>query len=257
MFCNLFFDLSLFLLWTSKPSISDILSTLFALCFQSGTSLFFFFRKRLLPFLPCFSVTGVWCQCCSDVSPRSLFNLIQWLTNSHADPAAAYTYVTLNSGNYKENRITLPVTERACLVLIKCRIRRVTALNNVRKINISEVTRWMALRPIQNWFELKLNFLNNHPEFILPDPKVSFRCNKQIQWPLKGTDAELVTEKEEGSKICHYLFGSQRVNMDFYVNLSEIFLGEGLKRKHDSSLSPYYSHLWAQRNQTNHADYPD
>lgn len=244
-------------MWTSKPSISDILSTLFALCFQSGTSLFFFFRKRLLPFLPCFSVTGVWCQCCSDVSPRSLFNLIQWLTNSHADPAAAYTYVTLNSGNYKENRITLPVTERACLVLIKCRIRRVTALNNVRKINISEVTRWMALRPIQNWFELKLNFLNNHPEFILPDPKVSFRCNKQIQWPLKGTDAELVTEKEEGSKICHYLFGSQRVNMDFYVNLSEIFLGEGLKRKHDSSLSPYYSHLWAQRNQTKHADYPD
>ena len=97
--------------------------------------------------------------------------------------------------------------------------------------------------PIQNLFELKLNFLNNHPEFILPDPKVSFRCNKQIQWPLKGADTELLMEKEEGSKICTNLFGPQRINMDFCVNLSEIFLGEALRRKHDSSLSPYNSHL--------------
>lgn len=96
---------------------------------------------------------------------------------------------------------------------------------------------------IAEQFELKLNFLNNHLEFILTDPKVSFRCSKQIQWQLKGTDRELLIEKEEGSKIHNWLFGSQRVSIDFHVNLSENFLGEGLQRKHDSPLPPCYLHL--------------
>lgn len=50
-------------------------------------------------------------------------------------------------------------------------------------------------------------------------------------------------EKEERSKTCHYLFGSQRVSMHVYVNLLEIFLGEGLQRKHDSPLVTYYLQL--------------
>lgn len=108
----------------------------------------FIFRQRMLPLLPYFSVTVFWCQCCSNTSPGSMFSLIQWLTDSHADPPAAYTYVTLNSGSYKENRIALPVTQTACLVLIKCRISKAAAQNNVRKININEVTWWMALRSI-------------------------------------------------------------------------------------------------------------
>lgn len=44
---------------------------------------------------------------------------------------------------------------------------------------------------------------------------------------------------KEGSKIGHYLFLSQSVSMDFYGNLSEIALGEGLRKKHVSPLAPY------------------
>lgn len=43
-------------------------------------------------------------------------------------------------------------------------------------------------------------------------------------------------EKEEESKTHYYLYESQRVSMDFYVNLSEFFIGEGLQRKHISLL---------------------
>jgi len=36
--------------------------------------------------------------------------------------------------------------------------------------------------PLQKLFEFNLNVPNNHSDFILPDPKVIFRCDMQIQW---------------------------------------------------------------------------
>lgn len=114
LFCILFPILSVFLLQTACEELSnsdisehvhDTLPILFTLCLPSGASRLFF-RQRMLPLLPC-SITVGWCQYCLDASSGFVFSPVQWLTNYHTDPAAAYTYVTLNSGSFKENKIAL------------------------------------------------------------------------------------------------------------------------------------------------------
>lgn len=67
--------------------------------------------------------------------------------------------------------------------------------------------------PLQKLSELNLNVPSNHPGFILPHPKVSFRCKTQIQWSLKGQKKiqNCLWRREEGSKICHSLFVYHRV----------------------------------------------
>lgn len=99
------------------PSIFLIFHSLWALCLQSGGSLFGlrpFWGPENVALSTMFYFTVGQCHWHSDISPGFVFSLTHWLTNSQADPTALH--VTLNSGSLgkkkKKKKIALLATER-------------------------------------------------------------------------------------------------------------------------------------------------
>lgn len=98
----------------------------------------------------------------------------------------------------------------------------------------------------KKWFELNLKVPNNHSDRILPDPIVSFRCNVQIQWSLKGTDTELAMEKGGEIKTMPLFILSQNARWISVETYQKLFL-EKVLRGNTSLLWLFTNHICEHR----------